>query len=131
MRAAAVRLTLGTTMLVSPTLGRKIFGVPANQDNSAVRLLARMWGIRQVVLGAWALQVQSRPKEDRKLCYQLNAVTDVVDVVALGLAGFFGTGMLQASVMGAAAGINETLAWVDLLDQLDDDSADQESVSLA
>ena len=131
MRAGAVRIGLGAVMLAVPGIGRKIFGVPTEQDNGSVRLLARLFGIRQIVLGIWALQVQGRSFEARKLCYQLNAVTDAVDVVALGIAGATGKGLLQAAVMGSALGISETLAWIDLLQQLDVESPDQGGVALA
>ncbi|MFN2463942.1 MAG: hypothetical protein ABR573_08595 [Candidatus Dormibacteria bacterium] len=131
MRAGAVRIGLGAVMLAAPALGRRIFGVPDNQDNTAVRLLARLFGIRQVVLGAWAIQVQGRPVADRRLCYQLNAMTDAIDVLALGLAAVAGTGMVQAAVMGSALGISETLAWIDLMEQLGELPAEQDAVALA
>jgi hypothetical protein len=130
LRAAGVRITLGATMLLAPGLGRRIFGVPADQDNGAVRLMARMWGIRQVVLGTWALRVQDRPASERRLCYQLNAVVDVVDVAALGIAGAFGTGLRQAAVMGSAFGVSETLAWMDLADQ-SEETTTEPGVALA
>ena len=131
MRAGGVRIGLGVVMVAAPGLGRKIFGVPGDQDNGSVRLLARLFGIRQLVLGVWALQVQGKSAEARKLCYQLNAVCDVVDVVALGIAGVTGKGLVQAAVMGSLLGSTETLAWIDLIQQVDADSTEPEGVSLA
>ncbi|GAC1329098.1 MAG: hypothetical protein NVSMB17_05160 [Candidatus Dormibacteria bacterium] len=131
MRAAVVRIGLGAVMLLAPGLGRKIFGVPNDQDNGSVRLLARLFGIRQVILGAWTLQVQDSSVESRRLCYQLNAATDGVDIVALAIAGVTGKGLVQAAVMGSLLGTSETLAWLDLLQQLDDASTEGEGVSLA
>lgn len=130
MRAGVVRIGLGVLMLLAPALGRRLFGVPDKQDNSAVRLLARLFGVRQVVLGAWALQVQGKSAEERRLCYQLNAATDAIDVGALALAGIFGEGLVQASIMGALLGSSEVLAWVDLLGDVDKDGPLGGSVAL-
>lgn len=131
MRAAGVRIGLGAVMLLAPGLGRRIFGVPNDQDNGSVRLLARLFGVRQVMLGVWALQVQGRSAEARKLCYQLNMACDAVDVVALGIAGVTGKGLVQAAIMGSLLGTSETLAWIDLLQQVDSEAAQPEGVSLA
>ena len=131
MRAAAVRIGLGSVMLLVPGIGRRLFNVPADQDNSAVRLIARLFGARQVVLGAWAMKVQGRGSEERRLCYQLNLATDAVDVLALAVGGITGTGLIPAALMGSALGISESLAWLDLLADVDNEEPVGGSVALA
>jgi hypothetical protein len=131
MRAATVRIAVGMVMLLVPGIGRRLFGVPVTQDNGAVRLLARLFGIRQLALGAWALQVQGRGAEERRLCYQINLAADILDVGALAIAGIAGHGLLQAAVMGAALGTDEALAWIDLMGDIDGQEPQGGSVALA
>jgi hypothetical protein len=129
MRAAGVRIVVGALLLLTPGLGRRVFGVPDNQDNGSVRLLARLFGVRNVVLGTWALMAQDQEPERRRVCYQLNAVVDGVDLAALAIAGITGDGLVQAAVMGSLLGTSEALAWVDLLGDLDP-AENQSGVSL-
>lgn len=131
MRASAARISLGALMVVAPGMGRRVFGVPHDQDNGALRLMARLFGVRQVVLGAWALRVQGKSAEQRRLCYQYNAAADAVDVVALAIAGIFAEGLVQAAIMGSALGVSEVLAWVDMLGDVDKEEPQGGSVALA
>jgi hypothetical protein len=131
MRAAAVRIGLGSVLVLAPGLGRRLFGVPATQDNTAVRLMARLFGVRQLALGAWALQVQARGPEERRLCYQVNMAVDSLDILALAVAGLAGKGMVQAAIMGSLLGADEALAWFDLLGDIDGEEPQGGSVALA
>ena len=117
-RAAIVRLGIGATLLGATGLGRILFGIPKDQDNGAVRLVARLFAVRQLALGAWVLAAQDQGEGERKVCYQVNALTDAVDIVALGWAGISGKGLIQAAVLGSILGASEVLAWLDLLDGL-------------
>lgn len=117
-RAAGARIAIGALLLLAPGLGRRVFGIPDNQDNGSLRLLARLFGVRNVVLGTWALMARDQEAEQRRVCYQLNAVVDGVDVVALAVAGITGEGLVQAAIMGGLLGTSELLAWVDLLGDL-------------
>ncbi|MEA2684539.1 MAG: hypothetical protein QOK05_2867 [Chloroflexota bacterium] len=113
-RAAGVRMSVGGLLLLAPGLGRILFGIPKGQDNAAVRLLARLFGIRNIILGGWALAAQEQDAASRRACYQLNAAVDAVDVVALAIAAVTGDGLVRAAVMGSVLGTGELLAWLDL-----------------
>lgn len=113
-RAGVVRMAVGTTLFLTPGLGRILFGIPQDQDNASVRLLARLFGIRNVVLGGWTLVARDHEPEQRRACYQLNAAVDAVDIVALAIAGITGEGLVQAAIMGSVLGASELLAWIDL-----------------
>lgn len=118
-RAAAVRIAVGATLLLTPGLGRVLFGIPTDQDNASLRLLARLFGIRNIVLGGWALVARDHEPDQRRACYQLNAAVDAVDLVSLAIAGITGEGLVQAAIMGSALGGSELLAWIDLNGDLD------------
>jgi hypothetical protein len=129
MRAAGQRIVVGALLLLAPGRSRRVFGVPDHQDSGSIRLLARLFGVRNIVLGIWALMAQHQEPEQRRVCYQLNAVVYGVDVAALAIAGITGDGLVQAAAMGGALGSSEALAWVDLLGDLDR-AENQGSVSL-
>src|ERR1700730_15574938 len=77
-RAARIgigRLAVGSTLMASG-FARRLFGVPREHDNGALRLVARLAGIRSIALGAWALQVRDHSVAERRLCYQINAAVD-------------------------------------------------------
>lgn len=119
-RVGVARIGIGATMLVTTGLGRRIFGIPAAQDSGGgLRLAARLFGIRNMVLGGWALMARDQGLEERRLCYRLNAVTDAADVAVLAWAGLRGRGLRRAALMGGALGGSALLAWLDLLADLD------------
>lgn len=118
-RVGVTRVCIGTMLLVTTGLARRLFGVPADQDNGALRLVARFFGIRNLVLGTWALLARDQGVDERRLCYQLNAVTDATDLGILLLGGVRGKGLWRAAVMGSVLGGSALLAWLDLIEEVD------------
>jgi hypothetical protein len=119
---------VGGTLLLLTGLARRLFGVPADQDNGALRLTARLFGIRNIVLGTWALAGQDQDRDTRRLCYQLNAATDAVDLGVLALGALKGDRLWRPAMRGTALGGSALLAWLDLLDdvEIEDDGASEE-----
>jgi len=117
-RIGVARICVGGSLLLATGLSRRVFGVPAAQDNGALRLISRLFGIRNVVLGAWALAARDQGEDERRLCYRLNAVIDGVDVGVLAVAGVTGDGLWRAAIMGFGLGGSALLAWLDLLDDI-------------
>jgi len=115
-RAAQMRITIGTSALLLTGLARVVIGVSARHDNPSTRALGRLFGIRNIVLGAWTLGVRNADVETRRLCYGLNAVVDAVDVGILLWPLLRGEGSARFSLTGASLGAAATLAWIDLLD---------------
>ncbi|MBV9099515.1 MAG: hypothetical protein JOZ46_01170 [Candidatus Dormibacteraeota bacterium] len=114
----AARIGVGSTLLAAG-LARRVFGVPAEHDTGALRLTARLAGIRNVVLGCWTLQVRDQGKEQRRLCYQLNAAVDAADIAVLAWAFLRHSELRQAALMGTALGGSALLGWLELLSDLD------------
>jgi len=115
-RVAQLRLTVGSSALVATGLSRVAFGVSAGHDNPSTRVLGRLFGIRNIVLGAWTLGVRDADVATRRLCYKLNAVVDAVDVGILLWPLLRGEGTARFSLTGASLGAATMLAWIDLLD---------------
>jgi hypothetical protein len=118
-RIGVARICVGSTLLLTTGLARRLFGVPADQDNGALRLLARLFGIRNIVLGAWALAARDQGADERRLCYQLNAVTDATDLGILVLGGVTGKGLWRAAAMSTVLGASALQAWLDLIREVD------------
>jgi hypothetical protein len=114
-RLGIARMTVGSTLVVSG-VARRLFGVPPEHDNGAVRLAARLAGVRNIALGAWSLQVRDHTKAERRLCYQVNAAVDAADVAVLLWAGFTHKELRRAALMGSALGASALLGWMDLLE---------------
>ena len=117
-RIGTARICVGSTLL-APGFARRVFGVPDEQDNGTVRLASRLAGIRNVVLGCWTLQVRDQGKEQRRLCYQLNAAVDAADVAVMAWAFVRHAELRRAALMGTALGGSALLAWLELLSELD------------
>ena len=129
MRIGLLRMGIGGLLFFTPGLARRLFGIPAEQDNAAVRVISRLFGIRNMVLGAWATQVSEQDPEARRLLYRMNAVVDGVDVAVLLVAGILNEGLRQAAVMGGPLGTTALLSWLDLVADVDSGSGG-ESVAL-
>jgi hypothetical protein len=114
-RLGVGRMTVGST-LIATGVARRLFGVPAEYDNGAARLVARLAGVRNIALGAWSLQVRDHSKAERRLCYQLNAAVDAADVAVLLWAGITHKELRRAALMGSALGVSMLLGWMDLLE---------------
>jgi hypothetical protein len=112
-------MCVGGMLLVTTGLTRRLFGIPAEQDNAALRAMAHLAGIRNIVLGAWALAARDQGLDERRLCYQLNAATDAVDLGILAFAGLRGEGLWQGAIMGWALGGPTMLAFLDLIQDVD------------
>ncbi len=118
-RIGVARVCVGSTLLIATGLARRLFGVPAEQDNGALRLVSRLFGIRNLILGTWALLARDQGVAERRLCYQLNAVTDATDVGILVFGAVKGRGLWRLAAMGTALGGSALLGWLDLIQELD------------
>ena len=114
-RIAALRISIGSSALVTTGLATVLFGVPATHDNASSRALGRLFGIRNIVLGAWILGVRDADVEARRLCYKLNAVVDAVDVRIFLLPLARRQGIARFSLSTLTLAVAATMAWLDLL----------------
>jgi hypothetical protein len=111
-RIGVARMCVGGTLLLTTGLARRLLGV-------SERLLARLFGIRNIVLGAWTLAARDHGAEQRRLCYRLNAVVDATDLGILAIGALSGEGLVRAAVTGAGLGGSALLAWLELLREVD------------
>lgn len=79
---AYLRLGLGA-MWPTPRLGARLFGIDV-EDQPAVAMLARLFAVRDVALGAMLLQARGA-EADRQV--DLNIMVDAADLAAILIAG--------------------------------------------
>jgi hypothetical protein len=118
-RIAVARMCVGGSVLVTTGLARRLFGLSDAQDTAALRVLGRLFGIRNIVLGAWALAARDHGAEQRRLCYRLNAIVDAADLGILAIGALSGEGLVRAALMGSSLGGSALLAWLELLREVD------------
>ena len=116
---AIIRISIGGFALVATGLARVVFRLPQADDSPATRVLARLFGIRNVVLGLITLSLRDSDAATRRRVYQLNAVVDAVDVAVLSWPILKGDGLLQFGGMAGALGVSAALAWLELLQRLE------------
>ena len=114
MRIGAARIAVGSSVGLTTTLAGKVFGVPDEQLTPGARLVARLFGVRNCVLGAWTISMRDAGAGEQRRCFQFNAAVDIADFLCI--APFLRQRELRrAAVMSLALATSATLAWVNLL----------------
>lgn len=107
-------MSVGSSVGLTTTLAGKVFGVPAEQLTPGARLVARLFGIRNCVLGAWTLSMRDAGADEQRRCFQFNAAVDIADI--LFIAPYLRQRELRrAALMSLVLASSATLAWVNLL----------------
>ena len=114
-RIGVARIGVGTEGLATGVAAR-VFGAPPDQVTPTARMVTRLFGIRNVALGAWTLAVREASAEEQRRCFQVNAAVDIADVVVLA-PYLLRADLRRAAFLACALGISATLGWAELLGQ--------------
>lgn len=114
-RIAAARIAVGASVTATPGLVARIFGAPTEQLTPSARMLGRLFGIRNVVLGVWALSVRDASAAERRRCFTLNAAVDTADLVVL-VPNLLRRDLRRTALMSSALATNAILCWLELLE---------------
>lgn len=114
-RIAVLRTVVGALGLLASRPVQVAFGLPAKQDSPAARAFARLFGIRNIALGMWALSARDSSDVVRRRCYELNAAVDIADVAVLLWPVVRRQGLARFGITSALLGTSATLAWLELL----------------
>jgi hypothetical protein len=114
-RIGIVRITVGALPLLAAGLARMVSGLPKKDDTPAVRTVARLFAIRNIVLGLWVLSERDADANSRHRCYQLNAAVDAVDVLVLVWPVVRRQGLTRFGLGSATLGVCATLSWLELV----------------
>jgi hypothetical protein len=105
------RVGIGLVSVLTPGLARKLLGV--KDDGPGIRMVARLFGVREVAVGAHTLmEVQQQPRQPR--IYAMNAAVDAGDagVMLITLAGGKGMRRAAASSLFIAVPVVATWLWL-------------------
>jgi len=115
-RMGQARMIIGGSALLASGLAMLVFGLPKEHDNASARAVGRLFGIRNIVIGAWTLQNRDADLDTRRRWYTMNALIDAVDVAAFAWPLLRRQGTARLSISSAALGTSAAVAWIDLLD---------------
>jgi hypothetical protein len=113
-RIAAARMTVGSSVALTTTIAAKVFGVPSDQLTPGARFVARLFGVRNCVLGAWTLSMRDAGADEQRRCFQFNAAVDIADAVFI-VPYLRHRELRRAAIMSLALASSATLAWFNLL----------------
>jgi len=114
-----LRIVVGLSSWLTPRLAGKLFGLDPD-GNPQAPYLARLFGVRDIVLGVGALQSSGAAQ---KQWLQLGIACDVADTAASFLAGRNGTLPKSAAVMTGVAAVAATAMGLAALQAVPDDTA--------
>ena len=115
-RIGVARLAVGSSVGLTTTLAGKVFGAPPEQLTPGARLMARLFGVRNCVLGAWVLAMRDAAVDEQRRCFQFNAAVDIADLVFI-VPYLRHRDLRRAALMSAVLATSATLAWFELLDE--------------
>jgi hypothetical protein len=76
------RIAIGAAPFVAAAPSARMLGFPASHDNATARLMARMFGVRDIGLGVLLLWSLRHP-ETLPFVFLFNALTDFGDLAAI------------------------------------------------
>jgi hypothetical protein len=114
LQLGVTRISVALPIAVSPRLGARIFGTPAEQVTPVAAYLARLFAIRNATLGVWALAVRDASAAERRSCVQYNLAVDVIDMAVI-VPLLFRRDLRRTAVMSGALSGSAILGWLELL----------------
>src|SRR4030081_2367697 len=110
---SAVRIAVGVGSLLAPDLSGRIMGFPRDQVNASSRAMGRLFGIREIALGALTLDAVQRNPADRRI-YIANAAVDATDGAVFAAALFGRQGIPRAALGSLLLAIPAAATWMKL-----------------
>lgn len=102
------RVAIGLAPFLSADMASRLLGFPKSHDNATARLMARMFGVRDIGLGILALYAIRHP-ETAKFIFLFNAAMDAGDLASILVARkHIPTAAFRSALFAIAGG----LGWV-------------------
>jgi hypothetical protein len=111
---AGARIAVGVGALLAPRTTSRLFGFPTAHDSGTARAMGRLFGVREVVLGALVLRLKDDPRVARTV-FQLNACVDAGDAASMGIALVHRDGIDRAALMTLLVATGAAAAWTSLV----------------
>src|SRR5262245_44895552 len=105
------RVAIGLAPLVAAGPTSRMLGFPAKHDTPTARLMARMFGVRDIGLGVLAFYAIRHP-EARSFIFAFNALTDLGDLLSISVPLIRRQGIDRAALLSAMFAIAGGLGWL-------------------
>ncbi|MCB9592297.1 MAG: hypothetical protein H6719_06165 [Sandaracinaceae bacterium] len=105
------RVTIGLAPFVAAAPVSRMLGFPAAHDTPTARLMARMFGVRDVGLGVLAFYAVLHPAT-AAFMFLFNAFMDAGDLVSIAVPLAKRQGIDRAALQSSALAITGGLAWL-------------------
>lgn len=110
---AVGRIALGAAAVLAPGPSSRLLGFPASQDSPSARLIGRLFGVRDIALGALVLRARTDPAFAR-FTYLLNASVDAADAASMAAAVIGRQGIDRAALSSAVPALAGISGWLAL-----------------
>ncbi len=107
---ATARVLIGLGALFTPGPFSRLLGYPPEQDSPTARLMGRLFGGRDIALGALVWRVRDEPSL-APFAYGLNAAVDATDAASMAAAIAGRQGIDRAAALSAVPALTAILGW--------------------
>lgn len=108
---SVMRFAIGLAPIVAASVTSRLLGFPAEHDNATARLMARLFGVRDIGLGAIVLMNLSDPIALRKAFF-LNLAMDLGDAAMISIPLLRRQGINRAAGLSLCFALGGASAWV-------------------
>jgi hypothetical protein len=105
------RIAIGLAPLVAAGPASRLLGFPAKHDNPTARLMARMFGVRDIGLGVLAFYAIAHP-EVAPFIFLFNAFMDLGDLASIAVPIVKRQGIDKGALLSAMFAIGGGLSWL-------------------
>lgn len=106
-----MRIVIGLAPFVAAGPSSRLLGFPAEHDNPTTRIMARMFGVRDMGLGVLAFYAARHP-ETAAFLFLFNAAMDAGDLVSISLPLVRRAGIDRAALTSALFAFTGGAAWI-------------------
>lgn len=114
LQMAAGRAGIGVMSIATPSLSAKIVGYPAAHDNPTARMMARLFGVRELLLAYLVIDAVRGPDGPSPSVFAVQAAVDASDIIVQSWPLIKREGLDRAAVGGVALAGVAALAWARL-----------------
>lgn len=108
---SAGRILLGLAPFLFPALAFKILKFPLAHDNESARVMARLFGVRDIGLGVLTIASYYNPAT-LGFVFLLNLATDLGDIISFAIAGKKDPAMRQAALNSSLIAASACCIWI-------------------
>jgi hypothetical protein len=111
---ASIRAGIGVASIAAPAFAAKVVGYPAAHDNASAHLMARLFGVRELLLAGMVVDAARRPGGLTPSVFAVQAAVDASDVAVQSWSLVKRQGIDRAASGGTALAATAAVLWARL-----------------